>query len=339
MQEAQPPTPAAERLHIERLIGSHEVDTLATDVRRGLACEPKWLASKHLYAEGGGELFEQICLLPEYYPTRTERVLLERHAADIVALAGARCLVELGSGSSRKTRLLLDALGRRAGSALYVPVDLDEATLRGSAGELLEAYPWLRVHGLVADLERPLERLPKGRQVLVAFLGGTIGNFGPEDAARLLGGLASATGAGATLLLGTDMDKDPGRLAAAYDDSRGVTARFNLNVLRVINCRLGGTFNLARFEHLAFYDRVAKQIEMHLRSRVAQTVRIERLGMEVSFRAGETVRTEISRKFTPESARAMLEGAGFEPLERFAPSSGDFYLWLARAHGARGAAD
>ncbi|MGI5860815.1 MAG: L-histidine N(alpha)-methyltransferase [Myxococcales bacterium] len=339
MQEAETLKPAAGRLHIERLIGSEESDTLAADVRQGFASEPKWLACKHLYAEGGGELFEQICCLPEYYPTRTERKLLERHAADIVALAGPTCLVELGSGSSRKTRLLLGPLGRQASSALYVPVDLDEAMLRASAAELLAAYPSLRIHGLVADLERPLEGLPKGRQVMVAFLGGTIGNFGPEDARRLLSGLASAVGAGATLLLGTDMDKAPRRLNAAYNDSRGVTARFNLNVLNVINRRLGGTFDLSRFEHVAFYDVVAKQIEMHLRSRVSQTVRIERLDMEVSFRAGEMVRTEISRKFTLESARAMLEGAGFEVLERFAPSNGDFCLWLARARGPGGAAD
>jgi L-histidine N-alpha-methyltransferase len=319
-----------ERLKIERLVDPQSHDTLASDVLRGLTRKPKWLPSKHLYDERGGELFEQICALPEYYPTRTERALLELHAGDIVRLAKPSSMVELGSGSSRKTCVLLDALGRQGLSATYLPIDLDEAMLTASAKRLLALYPWLRIRGLVADLEQPLVGLPRGPGTLVAFLGGTIGNFAHEEAVGLLSGLAGAIGPEASLLLGTDMDKDPRRLEAAYDDSQGVTARFNLNLLQVLNRKLGADFDPARFRHLAFYDAARRQIEMHLRSLEDQSVRFERLGLTVFFRREERMRTEISRKLTADSGRRLLEEAGYQVIERFAAPGDDYSLWLAQ---------
>lgn len=322
-----------ERLAIERQIDPTAADTLAQDVVRGFCSAPKWLPCKHLYDEAGGRLFEQICCLPEYYPARVERALLARHAGEVVEATRPAALVELGSGSSRKTRLLLEALGRANPGAFYLPIDIDEAMLRASSAELLVAFPWLHIRGLVADFESPLEGLPRGPEVLAVFLGGTIGNFDEEGAGRLLSGLARALGPGAGLLIGTDMHKDPRRLTAAYDDRQGVTARFNLNLLEVLNRKLGAHFVTARFRHLARYDLARRQIEMHLRSLAAQRVCFDRLGLEVGFEAGELVRTEISRKFTPLTGRRMLEGAGFEVRERFASPGEEFSLWLARVAG------
>lgn len=319
------------RLFIERLIDPRSTDTLADDVRAGLFSVPKHLPSKHLYDEEGGRLFEEICTLPEYYPTRTERALLGDIACGLIETLRPTSLIELGSGSSTKTRLLLDAMGKLGQAAQYVPVDVNEGILVQSAKSLLEHYPWLTVRALVADFDRPLLRLPCGAGVLVAFLGGTIGNLEPDHARRFLLHLASAVGPAASLLLGVDRVKDPCRISAAYDDARGVTARFNLNVLQVLNRKLDASFDPGQFRHLAFYDARSEQVEMHLVARLPLEVRLRALGLTARFRAGESVRTEISRKFTPESARELVESSGWRLIDLFTPSSEDFSLVWATA--------
>lgn len=319
-----------ERMQIERRVDPAAADTLAQDVLRGLTATPKWLPPKHFYDDRGSRLFEEICSLEEYYPTRTEQSLLEACADEVIREAAPRQLVELGSGSSSKTRLLLDALGRAGSGGLYVPVDISEGMLAASAIALLERYPWLSLRGIVDDFDGEMAGLPRGPDVLLAFLGGTIGNLSAEQAPGLLAKLARRLGEGGWLLLGTDMVKERARLEAAYNDRKGVTAAFNLNLLEVLNRKLAADFDPRLFRHVAFFDPDAEQIEMHLESRRAQQVRIGALELTVSFEEGERLRTEISRKFTPASARSLLERAGFEVVRRFAPESGDFSLWLAR---------
>ena len=321
------------RVTVERLVDPAASDTLIDDARRGLFSSPKALPPKHLYDAEGGRLFEEICTLPEYYPTRTETALLREIAPELVERASPTSMIELGSGSSTKTRILLDALGARGRAAQYVSIDLDESALRAGARELAQRYPWLSIRALVADFEAPLARLPRGETTLVAFLGGTIGNLDEPAAHALLSRLASAVGPGASLLLGVDRVKDPRRLAAAYDDSRGVTARFNLNLLRILNRRLGATFDPRDFRHVAFYDPGARRVEMHLAARRRLEVRLPALDRTVRFEAEETVRTEISRKFTEETARQMVEGAGWKLWELFSPPSQDFSLVWAKADG------
>lgn len=325
------------RFSLQRLIDPASTDTLLEDARRGLFCVPKWFPSKHLYDEEGGRLFEEICTLEEYYPTRTERALLDGIADEVVGGLRPAALIELGSGSSTKTRLILEAMHRARGEATYVPIDVNEGLLEQSARALLEDYPWLSVRARVADFERPLRGLPRGEQVLVAFLGGTIGNFEAEPARAFLAGLREAVGPGASLLLGVDRVKDPRRIAAAYDDARGVTARFNLNLLRVLNRRLGADFDATDFSHRALYDPEAEQVEMHLVARRSLQVRLRALDLTARFAAGESVRTEISRKFTRESARALVERAGWSLRQVFSPPGEDFSLLWATAGPAAGA--
>ncbi len=303
---------------------------MASDVRRGLSALPKWLPPKHFYDEEGGRLFEQICELPEYYVSRAELELLQLHAPALVRAVRPSHLIELGSGSSRKTVTLLDAWEGCADGGTYWPVDINQAALEEAAGSVAERYPWLQVRAQVADLEQPLRSLPQGPEVLAIFLGGTIGNFEHRDAVRFLSSLASALGPGAGVLVGTDMIKPAARLWSAYNDGQGVTARFNLHVLEVINRGLDADFDCGRFEHLAFFDPERQQVEMHLRARDEHSVRIGKLGMEVHFRELETIRTEISRKFTPASARELFEEAGLRVVQRYSSATGDYSLWLAR---------
>lgn len=300
-----------------RLAGAGPVSGLAGDVRDGLTAEFKQLPPKYFYDEQGSRLFEAITELPEYYPTRTERLILSREAAAIVAAADPQCLIELGSGSASKTRCLLEAM-RSAGSLhTYVPVDISEEITRRTAAELIEEFPGLRVHGVICDFENDLERLPGwGQRRMFAFLGGTIGNFPPRQRVAFLGRIASLLGPADTLLLGTDLVKDPARLEAAYNDSAGVTERFNKNVLTVLNRELGADFDLAAFDHHAFYDAEREWIDIRLRSRERRSVRIPALGMEVRFEAGEELRTELSCKFTRASLERSYAAAGLR-LERF----------------------
>lgn len=313
------------------LLGTVDVRAaMLDDVRRGLLSRPKELPPKYFYDERGSQLFERICDLPEYYQTRTESAILEAMIDEVVARYAPRSLAELGSGSSTKTRVILDAM-RRAGTLLeYAPIDLSREILLESAHTLTEEYPGLRVRAVVADFEHELPAMASPAPELLIFLGGTIGNFGPDASRQLLARLRSGMRPGDLFLLGVDQVKSPSILNPAYDDAAGVTAEFNRNVLRVINERLGADFDLDAFEHYAFYDPRDEQIEMHLVSMRNQVVTIPDLGVPVAFERGESVRTEISRKFTRGSATAMLEGSGFELLDWFSDPDELFGLALAR---------
>jgi L-histidine Nalpha-methyltransferase len=296
-------------------VGEGTERRLADDVLDGLTKPFKEIPPKHFYDSRGSQLFERICELPEYYPTRTETAILEERALEIVATAGSPSeLVELGSGSTLKSRMLLDAM---ESPTRYVPVDVSERMVREAADELVVEYAGLEVHGVVGDFERHLGEVPPpdGEGRLVALLGGTIGNFPPGSRRRLLRDVRGMLGPGDSFLLGTDLVKDPAIIEAAYNDSAGVTAEFNRNVLHVINRELGADFDPDAFEHVAFFDRRRGWVEMRLRARRACTVFVADLNLQVEFAAGEELRTEISAKFTPERLERDFNAAGLE-LER-----------------------
>jgi L-histidine Nalpha-methyltransferase len=305
---------------------------LEDDARTGLTAEPKWLSPVWFYDERGSRLFDEITRLPEYYPTRVERALLEANGAEIAGLARAETLVELGSGTSDKSRILLDALRDAGTLGRYVPLDVSEVTLWGAAKILAEDYPGLEVQALVADFHRHLDKLPTGGRRLVAFLGGTIGNLTPAARAKFLFDLDCAMEPGDSLLIGTDLVKDRGRLVAAYDDSAGITAAFNRNVLYVLNRELGATFDPARFDHVAVWDEEQSWIEMRLRATEDQAVTLAGLGIEITFERGEELRTEISAKFTLQQVEAELWQAGFEVDATWGGHDGEFLLTLARPY-------
>ncbi len=304
---------------------------LANDVLDGLTRPFKELSPKHFYDTRGSELFEQICELPEYYPTRTERALLQARAPEIVAAGDAGELVELGSGSAEKARILLDAMAARGTLRRYLPFDVSEAVVLESARELVHDYEGLRVHGVIGDFQRHLKRIPEPQAPrIVALLGGTIGNFPPGTRRTLLRDIGALLRVEDRLLLGTDLVKDPAVIEAAYDDPEGVTGEFNRNVLHVINRELGGDFVPECFEHIAFFDRRHEWIEMRLRARRPCSVLIAELGLRVEFAAGEEIRTEISAKFTPERVRSDFAAAGLA-LESWMPDAdGLFALSLGR---------
>lgn len=302
---------------------------LREDARAGLTATPKELPPKYFYDARGSALFEEITALPEYYPTRTERALLEESVAAIAAASGADTIVELGSGSSVKTRLLLDAF--RGTLRRYVPQDVSEAALRGALDALGADYPHLELHGVVGDFTKDLGSLPKRGRRLVAFLGGTIGNLRPVERAAFLAHVRSVLEPGEQLLLGTGLVIDEPTLVAAYDDAAGVTAEFNRNVLRVLNRSLGADFEPEAFAHVALWDAENAWIEMRLRAERAMHVRIAELDLEVDFAEGEELRTEISAKFEPETVRAMLAEAGFDVVRWWADEDRRFALSLATA--------
>ncbi|MFF5205609.1 L-histidine N(alpha)-methyltransferase [Streptosporangium sp. NPDC000396] len=304
---------------------------LEHDVRTGLTSTPKWLPPKWFYDAAGSDLFSQITRLPEYYPTRRELAILRERAADIAARSGADTLVELGSGTSEKTVLLLDALTAAGTLRTYTPVDVDSVTLGDAARRLTARYPGLAVRAVCADFERHLALLPRTGRRMVAFLGGTIGNLDPVAREVFLKELRTTLRPGDSFLLGADLVKDTGRLVAAYDDADGVTAAFNRNVLHVINRELGSTFEPDAFEHVALYDVQHDWIEMRLRATRAMNVRIADLGLSVSFAAGEEMRTEISAKFRPEGLRKELAAVGFTVSRHYTDPTGDFSLVLAGA--------
>ena len=304
---------------------------LRRDALAGLTAPFKQLPPKYFYDELGSELFEQITELPEYYPTRVERSILAEQAGAIVAAADPQCLIELGSGSASKTRVLLSAMHEAGSLHTYVPVDISEEITRATATGLVSEYPELRVHGVLCDFENDLERLPAwGQRRMFAFLGGTIGNFDRPRRIAFLSRIASLLGPMDTLLLGTDLVKDTARLEAAYDDSAGVTARFNKNVLTVLNRELGAEFDLDAFEHYAFYDAERERIDIRLRSLVDQVVPVRGLGLEVPFAAGEEMRTELSCKFTRESLERSYAESGLELVEFWTDPADQFALSLAR---------
>jgi L-histidine N-alpha-methyltransferase len=321
-------------IRIDSLLSESDERSLANDVLDGLSRPFKEIPPKHFYDARGSELFERICELPEYYPTRAERAILIDNADEIVERTGTGELVELGSGSAEKARILLEAMSRAGTLHRYVPVDVSESALEAAAIELVDEFDELTVHGVIGDFERHLDRVPArpvgGSPRLVALLGGTIGNFLPGTRRRILREISRLLGPKDRLLLGTDLVKDPAVLEAAYDDSEGVTAEFNRNVLYVINRELDADFVPEAFEHIAFFDRGHEWVEMRLRARRPCNVLVGGLGLRVEFAAGEELRTEISAKFTRARVEADLHAAGLGLECWYTDSDGLFALSLAR---------
>jgi probable methyltransferase len=332
MEPHTPPEPVVQTaIRIDSHLGDAHQRSLADDVLDGLTRPFKELPPKHFYDARGAELFDRICELPEYYQTRAERTILEQQAVELSTLTGATELVELGSGTAAKTRVLLDALHAAGTLARYIPVDVTESMVRDCAAELTDEYPGLRVHGVIGDFERHLDRVPPADGPrIVAFLGGTIGNFPPGSRRRVLREISKLLGPQDHLLMGTDLVKDPEILEAAYDDAQGVTAEFNRNVLRVLNRELGADFEPDDFEHVALFDREHEWIEMRLRARREHTTLVRDLDLPVHFDAGEEMRTEISAKFTAERLEADLSAAGLELVRWFTDPEELFALTLSR---------
>jgi L-histidine N-alpha-methyltransferase len=304
--------------------------TLRDDVRRGLTSSPKSLPPKWFYDDRGSELFDEITRLDEYYLTRAERQILDRRAREIARLTRAETLVELGSGTSEKTRLLLSALCAEGTLRRFVPFDVSEGVLRWAADVINAEYPDIGVHAVVGDFERHLHAIPDGDDRLIAFLGSTIGNQTPEDRRRFWAAMADIMHAGDSLLVGFDLVKDVERLEAAYNDSRGVTADFNRNVLRVLRRELRSELEPEDFDHVATFDHDEEWIDLRLRSRHDQVGRIRALDLDVAFDEGEEMRTEISAKFRPERVRDEFAAAGLVAAEWWTDDAGDFGLAVAR---------
>jgi L-histidine Nalpha-methyltransferase len=322
-------------LHVERrLPDGFLADSLRADARAGLTATPKSLPPKWFYDANGSALFEKITDLPEYYPTRAEREILGAAAGQIAAATRAGTLIELGSGSSEKTRLLIDALRGAGTLRSYIPVDVSEPALVAAAGALLAEYPGLEVRAVVSDFEEHLGLPPRddGAPRLVAFLGSTIGNLLPRQRAAFLARVRASLAEGDALLLGTDLVKDPAVLIAAYDDGAGVTAAFNKNVLSVLNTELGADFDLDAFDHVAAWNADEEWIEMRLRSTADQTVHLPGIGpdgLTVDFADGEEMRTEVSAKFRREGVAGELAGAGFGLRDWWTDKQARFGLSLA----------
>jgi L-histidine Nalpha-methyltransferase len=306
---------------------------MAADVRAGLTKPFKELSPRYFYDERGSELFERITELPEYYPTRAEREILWRHSAEICASAGEPAtLIELGSGSALKTRVLLDAMRDAGCLEAYAPVDISEQITRDTAGAIASEYG-IAVHGLVCDFERDLERIPLAGPRVLALLGGTVGNFEPAQRASFLARVGNLLGEEDRFLLGTDLVKDRERLESAYNDPSGVTAEFNKNVLAVLNRQLGARFDLDAFEHVAFWDSDNLWVDIRLRSLVEQVVEVSSLGLSIEFDRGEEMRTEISTKFAREGLAGIYAESGLEMVEWWTDPEGLFALSLARRSG------
>jgi dimethylhistidine N-methyltransferase len=303
----------AEPYTIDVHLGPADLEAaMRDDVLRGLTATPKFLPPKWHYDARGSALFDAITRLPEYYLTRCERAILEAHAVEIATAAGADTLIELGSGTSAKTRLLLAAMSAAGTLERFVPVDVDEETLRQAAAAIGEEYPGLRVHAVVGDFERHLPMLPGGGTRMVAFLGSTIGNLTPVVRARFLADLAGALVPGDMLLLGVDLVKSHERILRAYDDPGGVTAEFSRNVLRVLNDRLGADFDPDAFDHVPRWSAADEWVDIRLRARSAQIVTVADLDLRVDFAAGEEIHTEISAKFRRDRLGAELAGSGLD---------------------------
>jgi L-histidine Nalpha-methyltransferase len=323
-------------VRIDSYLREGEERSLAEDALNGLTRSFKELPPKHFYDRRGAELFERICELPEYYPTRAERAILDRFAVELASVTAAAELVELGSGTATKTRVLLDALHAGGTLARYVPMDVTESMVRECAAELTLSYPGLRVHGVIGDFERHLDRLPPARgRRLVVFMGGTIGNFPPAPRRDFLQSIAGLLGPADHLLMGVDLVKDPDVLCAAYDDAQGVTAEFNRNLLHVLNRELGANFDPTDFDHVAMFDPEQEWIEMRLRSRREHTVIVEALGLPVHFGDGEEMRTEISAKFTPDRLEEDLAESSLEHVRWLTDPEQRFALTLSRLRAGR----
>ncbi len=304
---------------------------LRADVRRGLTATPKSLPPKWFYDARGSELFEEITRLREYYPTRAEREILTARASEIARLTNAKTLIELGAGSSEKTRLLLDALRANGSLGAFIPLDVSITALRSAVDRIAADYTTLKVHGIVGDFHRHLGHLPAGGTRLVAFLGGTIGNLVPAERATFLATVRAAMEPGDWLLLGADLVKDPRVLVAAYDDPAGVTAEFNRNVLRVLNRELDADFEIDAFRHVALWDAQHEWIEMRLRADKPMTVRVRALDLTVHFAAGEELHTEVSAKFRRAGLERELVAAGLAPRRWWTDPGARFAESLAEA--------
>ncbi len=304
---------------------------LAAETRRGLVADPPWIPPVWFYDEAGSKLFDEITRLPEYYPTDAEREILRDHADELAELTGAGTLIELGSGTSEKTMLLLEALHRRGCLWRVSPFDVSEEVLRSASGTIAATLPGVQVHAVVGDFHRHLHEVPTDGVALLAFLGSTIGNLDPAQREVFLRQVRGALDTDDWFLVGTDLVKDTDRLLAAYDDAAGVTAAFNLNALSVMNRELGADFDPTAYRHRAHWDEAGRRIEMHLVSGSDQEVGIAGLGgLRLALPAGSHLRTEISTKFTPEGVVAELAAAGLEVVRSWTDSSGDFLLSLAR---------
>lgn len=305
-------------------------DVVKTQITRGLQASPKTLPSKLFYDERGSTLFEQICELPEYYQTRTEHQLLTNCADEIVALSGAEELVELGSGAATKTRVLLDAMARGDQLRYYVPFDVDESIVRRVSEELVREYPGLQIHGVVGDFLFHLEHIPEGGKRLVVILGGTIGNLPSSAAQKFLSTVNSEMASGDFFLLGVQLITNPDRLEAAYNDQQGITAKFNKNIIRVLRHHFGSQADPESFDHIARYNKDEHRIEMWLRSREDQMLDLPVLDLQVQFKQGEEVRTEISTKYDRPLAETLLTSSGFELVKWYSDADNLIGLALAR---------
>lgn len=305
---------------------------MCADAVRGLMAPEKSIPPVWFYDERGSRLFEEITQLPEYYPTRAERALLERHAPTIAEQAKADTLVELGAGACDKTRVLLTALDQAGTLTRYVPFDVSDEFLRSAASTLAEEFTALDIHLVIGDFHHHLAEIPAEGRRMVAFLGGTIGNLDPAQRKRFLFDLNCTMSSGDSLLLGTDLVKDRNRLVAAYDDEAGVTADFNRNVLRVLNEQLGGDFDPAQFRHVAVWNEDEQWIEMRLRAERPTEVSLKAADITVRFDQGEDLLTEISAKFTPARIEHELSDAGFVVDGMWGAEDGEFLLTLAHPY-------
>ena len=302
---------------------------LRRDVYDGLTQTPKSLPPKWFYDSAGSDLFDQITRLPEYYPTRAEAEILRDRATEIAAASGADTLVELGSGTSEKTRLLLSALRDRASLRRFIPFDVDAGMLQAASSAIFDEYPGIEIDAVCGDFEEHLGEIPKVGRRLIVFLGSTIGNLTTEPRAAFLAALSDTMQPGDTLLLGTDLVKDTARLVRAYDDAAGVTARFNKNVLAVVNRELSANFDLDAFDHVARWNADEERIEMWLRASSPQHVRVDALDLTVDFAEGEEMLTEVSCKFRPDGVDAELAAAGLRRTHWWTDEAGDFGLSLS----------
>lgn len=323
-------TDASERFTLDHRLDERSPQGELAQIRDDLLRDPPQIAARYFYDDRGSRLFEALTELPEYYQTRTERALLESIADEVVEITEASELVELGSGAATKTRILLDAMERSGRLELYVPFDVNEYIVRRSADELMSRYRDMRVHGVVGEFTHHLGHIPEGGRRLVIFLGGTIGNFRPAQALSFLTDVASEMAPGDFLLLGTDLIKEHSVLEAAYNDSQGVTAAFNRNILRVVNRKAGGDFDPEAFTHRACFNEPLHRIEMWLRSARDQVVRLEAIHLEIGFPEGRQILTEISVKYDQRLVEELLSESGFELRHWYTDPRQQFALSLAQ---------
>ncbi len=329
-------SPIEQRLHIEHLISTESLQASqindGSDVVKGLTQTPKTLPARYFYDDRGSDLFEQICGLPEYYLTRTEMAILRNCAIEIAQITGSCELVELGSGSSTKTRILLDAYCELGYPLHYLPIDVSAGILESSARQLLADYSSLKVRALVSTYELALKQLAPTQlpSRMICFIGSTLGNLTPEECDLFFAQIESALDVGEYFLLGVDLQKPKQLLEEAYNDRQGVTAAFNLNILQHLNWRFDGNFDTQMFEHWAFYHESEQQIEMHLRSLRSQTVQLRVLDLQVEFAADETIRTEISRKFNLKTLQQELKARGLVPVKTWTDPQQWFGLLLCQ---------